>query len=251
MKPSSGILDHLVFPSKLINKICRTQNPRLISNIRYFLRHVHEQLTRLYLESTIWIPKSIIIYRGQRFSAKDFRRLVRSKGKTIFSTTLLSTTGCNDIAVIFSGFNDSSTQSSENLISVIFKILIQTKTTRSKPFAYIQEYSHVKDEKEVLLSIGTIFSSVDVRKRAVSVVKNSSQIADRMSFRRKNLYEISLVRGRAEEEVEKEVSRKVMESFNHGAEITVKDFLLSMKIYTTPMDDFSSAAIEFFIRRNP
>jgi hypothetical protein len=160
------------FPSKLISTICRTQNPTLISKIRYFLKHIDEQLTRLYLESLVWIPNSITIYRGQTFSLKDFERVVRSNGKKIFTTTLLSTTGSSEVAVTFSGSNNSSHESSENVKSVVFKIIIQTKTTRSKPFAYIQEYSYIKDEKEILLSIGTIFSCVNIRKRDVSLPKS-------------------------------------------------------------------------------
>jgi hypothetical protein len=160
------------FPSKLINTICRTQSSILISKIRYFLKHIHEQLTRLYFESLVWIPNSIIVYRGQRFSLKDFKKLVRSHGKTIFTTTLLSTTGSNEVAVAFSGWNNSLNEPSENEISIVFKIIIQTQTTGSKPFAYIQEYSHIQDEKEILLSIGTIFSCIDIRKRDVSVPKS-------------------------------------------------------------------------------
>jgi hypothetical protein len=157
------------FPSKLVNTICRTQNPTLISKIRYFLKHLHQQLTQLYINSLVWIPNSIIVYRGQRFSSKGFKRLVRSNGKTIFTTSFLSTTRDDDVAVIFSGYNTHSNEPSENEISVVFKIVIRTQTTRSKPFAYIQEYSHIKDEKEILISMGMVFSCVNIRKRGVSV----------------------------------------------------------------------------------
>ncbi len=159
------------FPSKLVNTICRTQNPILISKIRYFLKHLHEQLRRLYMDSLVWIPNSIIVHRGQKFSSKEFKRLVRCKGKYIFTTAFISTTDADDIAVTFSGYDIHSNESSQDEISVIFKILIRTKATRSKPFAYIQEYSHIKDEKEILISIGMLFSCVNIRKRGVSIRK--------------------------------------------------------------------------------
>jgi hypothetical protein len=160
------------FPSKLVNTICRTQNSTLISKIRYFLKHLHEQLTRLYIDSLVWIPNSIIVYRGQRFSSKGFKKLARNNGKTIFTTAFLSATDADDVAATFSGYDTHSNESSQDEISVVFKILIRTKTTRSKPFAYIQEYSHIKDEKEILISIGMIFSCVNIRKRGVNISKN-------------------------------------------------------------------------------
>jgi len=160
------------FPSKFVNTICRTQNAILISKIRYFLKHLHEQLRRLYIDSLVWIPNSIIIYRGQTFSLKEFKKLARNNGKPMFTTAFLSATGADDLAATFSGYDIHLNESSQDEIAVVFKIIIRTKTTRSKPFAYIQEYSHIRDEKQILISIGTIFSCVNIRKRGVNIPKN-------------------------------------------------------------------------------
>lgn len=159
------------FPSKFINTICRTQNPVFISKIRYFLKHLYEQITRLYVESLVWIPNSIIIYRGQKLSNRELKRLIRTKGKLIFTTAFLSATGDDDVAFIFSGYTDHLNKLSQDEVAIFFKILIRTNTTRSKPFAYIQEYSNITDEKEILISIGTIFSCVNICKRGVSILK--------------------------------------------------------------------------------
>jgi hypothetical protein len=159
------------FPSRMINTVCRTQNPALISKIRYFLKHMHEQLAALYFESLVWMPNFVTVYRGQRVSPRDFKHLVRNREKKMFITTPLSTTSSREVAAIFSGGDNFRNNQSENVISVIFKITIRTQTARSKPFAYIQEYSHVKGEKEILLSIGMILSFVDIRKLDVSLSK--------------------------------------------------------------------------------
>ena len=158
------------FPSKLVNTICRTQNLFLISKIRYYLKHLHEQLTRLYLNSLVWIPNSVVLYRGQKFTTKEFNKLIRSKGKIIFTTAFLSATSADDVAVVYAGHDAHSNVSLQDEISVIFKTIIRTKTTRSKPFAYIQEYSHIKDEKEILIYIGMAFYFAGIYKK-VSVLR--------------------------------------------------------------------------------
>ncbi|CAF4231458.1 unnamed protein product [Rotaria sp. Silwood2] len=157
------------FSSKIINSTCRAQDPLLISKIRYYLKHLHEQLTRLYIDSLFWIPKFITVYRGQRFSLKEFQKLVQFHGKTILTTQYLSTTGAYNIAVAFADSKIHPNESLQDEIAVIFKISILTKNSRLKPFAYIQEYSHIKDEKEILISMGTIFSFIDIYKRGFLV----------------------------------------------------------------------------------
>jgi hypothetical protein len=154
----------------------------LISKIRYFLKHLHEQLSRLYIDSLVWIPNSIIVHRGQKFSSKGFKKLARSNGKIILTTAFLSTTGADDVAATFSGHNTHSNESSQDEIAVLFRIVIRTKTTRSKPFAYIQEYSHIKDEKEILISIGMIFSCGNIHKRGVNISKNLTHNEEKHFF---------------------------------------------------------------------
>ncbi|CAF3000895.1 unnamed protein product [Rotaria sp. Silwood2] len=203
------------FPSKFVNTICRTQHPLLISKVRYYLKHLHEHLTRLYQDSLFWIPQFIIVYRGQRFSSAEYQKLVQYNEKPILTTTYLSTTSAYNIAVEFSGYNIRSNASLQDEISVIFKIVIQTKNTRLKPFAYIQEYSHVRDEKEILISMGTIFSFVNIYKRG-----------------------ILLIHGQSEEEMEKKILYKAIESYGNERTMTIGNVLISMNIPSTLDDDF-------------
>ncbi len=53
-----------------------------------------------------------------------------------------------------------------------------------------------------------------------------------------NFYEILLIRGRYEEEIEKKLLRIAVESHDYGEEITVNDFFSSMNIHTTLLDNF-------------
>lgn len=157
--------------SEMVDTICRTQNPLLISKIRYFLQHIHEQLGQLYLNNRDQMPKSIVIYHAQRFSSKEFRKLFRSRGKTVFTTTLLSANVSRDLSGLLPTSNNSSEGTSESEITVLFNIEIQAQTAGFRPFAYIPECSDREDERKVLLSIGTVFTCVDVCEK-VSVLYN-------------------------------------------------------------------------------
>ncbi|CAF3569656.1 unnamed protein product [Rotaria sordida] len=208
------------FSSKIINSTCRTQDLLLISKIRYCLKHLHEQLTRLYIDSLFWIPKFITVYRGQRFSMEEFQKLVQCHEKTILTTQYLSTTSVYDIAVAFAGYDIHSNESLKDEVAVIFKISIRTKNSHLKPFAYIQEYSHIIDEKEMLISMGTVFSIVDICQRG------------------ENFYEILLRHDQAEKEIEQKILNKAIETFSNGTTITIGDFLISANIHSPLDDDF-------------
>ncbi|CAF4057935.1 unnamed protein product, partial [Rotaria sordida] len=208
------------FSSKIINSTCRTQDLLLISKIRYYLKHLHEELTRLYIDSLFWIPKFITVYRGQRFSMEEFQKLVQCHEKTILTTQYLSTTSIYDIAVAFAGYDIHSNESLKDEVAVIFKISIRTKNSHLKPFAYIQEYSHIIDEKEMLISMGTVFSIVDICQRG------------------ENFYEILLRHDQAEKEIEQKILNKAIETFSNGTTITIGDFLISINIHSPLDDDF-------------
>ncbi|CAM4796254.1 unnamed protein product [Rotaria magnacalcarata] len=225
------------FPSKLVNKICRTENPRSIWKIRYFLKHLHEQLSQIYRRSLFWLPKSVTVYRGQTLSPREFQQLVQCNKKNILTTTYLSTTSAYETAAAFADCDIQSRQSlSKDQISIIFRITLRTKHTRSRPFAYIQEYSHVRDEKEILISIGTIFSCVDICERGI------------------NFYEISLIHDQYEEEMEKKIQYEAIKSYGNNARVTIGDFLMSMNIPSLLDDDFYDRSlislVEQYSQRN-
>jgi hypothetical protein len=156
------------FPSAIINDICCTGSLKLLSKIQYYLRALQLHLKQLFEESLVWIPSFIVVCRGQMMSAEDFQLITRSKGEVIRTTTFLSATHSNDIATTFSRFNGSATRYSPDEIPVVFKIIIITKTIHSSPLACIQHLSHIQEEKEILLSIGTLFRCLDIEQHVVS-----------------------------------------------------------------------------------
>jgi len=64
-----------------------------------------------------------------------------------------------------------------------------------------------------------------------------------------NSYEILLIHGRDEEEIEKELMRTAIESYEHRRDITVIDFLTSMNIHTTLLDDFHRRSLSSLLDR--
>ncbi len=64
-----------------------------------------------------------------------------------------------------------------------------------------------------------------------------------------NFYEILLIHGRDEEEIEKELMHTTIESYEHRRDITVIDFLTSMNIHTTLLDDFHHRSLSSLLDR--
>lgn len=148
--------------SAMIDTICRTQNPLLISKIRYVLHDIHEQLAQVYVMNRDQMPKSIVVYYAQRFSLTDFRRLSRSRGKTVFTTTLLLANVSRDLTDLLPTSNNSLDGPSRNEITVVFNIKIRTQTAGFRPFACIPRCSDSESQRKFLLSIGTVFTCVDI-----------------------------------------------------------------------------------------
>ena len=79
--------------------------------------------------------------------------ILKSKsGECFFTNTFLSTTFYYNVALVFSGCD----QKKSDRESVIFDFKLDT-CQRSKPFADISQYSYLQDEREVLISMGTMF----------------------------------------------------------------------------------------------
>ena len=60
-------------------------------------------------------------------------------------------------------------------------------------------------------------------------------------------YEILLIHGEDEEEIEKDVLHKAVQSYSNGSIMTMDDFLISMGIGITPWDDFHRRPLSSFL----
>jgi len=62
-----------------------------------------------------------------------------------------------------------------------------------------------------------------------------------------NFYEVLLIRGQDEEKIEKEILHKAVESYSHGINMTMHDFLISMNIQITSLDGFHRRPLNSFL----
>jgi len=56
-----------------------------------------------------------------------------------------------------------------------------------------------------------------------------------------------LIRGQNEEEIEKKILHKAVESYSNGTSMTIDDFLISMNIHITPLDDSHGRLMSSFL----
>ncbi|CAF0846409.1 unnamed protein product [Didymodactylos carnosus] len=101
----------------------------------------------------------LTVYRGQHLKVDELQELKDNIGRLISMNTFISTTCKEDVAFMLAG--DGSL--SPILESILFEIQINTSID-TKPYANIKELSVMKDEDEVLFSIGTIFRIESVEK---------------------------------------------------------------------------------------
>ncbi|CAF1357346.1 unnamed protein product [Didymodactylos carnosus] len=145
------------FVHRLINKTFRTENIDHIYTFRSFITDLHNQIVQIRDSHNASIPSAV--YRGKRLPPSVFQSLIDNEGGLISINGFLSTTVQQEVACIFAG-------SGETLLgweSVIFEFHIDTNIV-TKPFANIKDFSNMKDEEEILFSIGTIWRIKSVSK---------------------------------------------------------------------------------------
>ena len=148
------------FIYRLVNNAFRTRDWNLVEKLRYFVGCLHMQLTR---EHRSFVERyhdnpSITVYRGQLTSKTEFKRLVVQNGKTVFLTSLTSTSFQEHIAMNFI----KRCQPSHNEMCVLFKITIDTHLQGTQPYADISHLSAHPDEEEVLIMLGATFRVTNV-----------------------------------------------------------------------------------------
>ena len=151
------------FVYRLLSRTCCLNNIRNVFRIRYFICGLHDQLKELHLGSLLRFGNKLCVYRGKSMTNNEFLQIKKNIGNLIITKTFLSTTIDRDVAIQFAGINLP-----EGKVAVIFCMTIDTAANQTKPFAYIASQSCNQDEKEVLISIGTIFKSVSIKKIEVN-----------------------------------------------------------------------------------
>ncbi|CAF2770384.1 unnamed protein product [Rotaria sp. Silwood2] len=146
------------FLFRLMNQAFRTEDIDNIFKFRFFIVDLYQQLLTLYTVQRF--PSTLILYRGQSLGLTELEHLKENIGQLISMNTFLSTTTCKEVASIFAG---DGTNRPACQRSVLFVMTIDTTLChKSKPFADVSRHSYMKDENEILLSMGTIFRIVSV-----------------------------------------------------------------------------------------
>lgn len=161
-KPSDAIKWYTenTFVFQLFNKAFRTQDFDVIFKYRFFLVDLFNQLSSLHKQQYKNVKGSLTVHRGQMMFRDELVKLKQNVGHLISINTFFSTSRTCAVAADFSGDGEHE---SMGIVSVIFSITIDL-TVPCRPFANIDQLSCIKDESEILFSIGTIFriESVDL-----------------------------------------------------------------------------------------
>jgi hypothetical protein len=157
------------FLYRLFNQACRTDDIDLLFSFRFFIRDLHEQLTKLYHEQRSQRnPKqTLIVYRGTLISKTEFDMLLdpSTEKKLIWFNAFVSTTRNREVAKIFVGASENADQ-----VSVLEEIHIDDNMDMSTvPFAEIHENSEVPDELEILMAIGSVFELESIKENVRSI----------------------------------------------------------------------------------
>ncbi|CAF1412121.1 unnamed protein product [Adineta steineri] len=146
------------FLYRILHQALRIEDIDTIFKLRYYIYDLHNQLAQLHRSYLYSLPSDqpiLTLYRGQRMKITELTRLQENVDKLISMNNFLSTTNNVTAAVFFAG--DGSLNNTDEEISVLYQITIDTSVSHSIPFAKIQYKSIFQDEDEVLFSMASVF----------------------------------------------------------------------------------------------
>ncbi|UJR11695.1 hypothetical protein I4U23_015876 [Adineta vaga] len=145
------------FLFKMLNKALWTPEPDVIYRLRYFLRHLHGQIS-IYAQSQRDHLSKMIVYRGQSMSTNEIEKLKKNIGGFLSFNNFLSTSFNRRVAETFL-FGCPS--------GVLFEMEIDP-TIQKFPFVNTKELTYLGDsdfEQELLFSIGSVFRILKIEKQ--------------------------------------------------------------------------------------
>jgi hypothetical protein len=152
---------------RLLNAALRQENIDMIIDFRYFIIDLYEQLTKSHLDYVRnFREQSLTVYRGQKISLMELRRLKHSIGNYISIKSLFSASLSSEVALHFAELDESDRK--QSLQSVLFQIDIDMKklaqSGKNHIFANIINMSYFVNEEEVLFMANTQFRIRSVSK---------------------------------------------------------------------------------------
>ncbi|CAF5043094.1 unnamed protein product, partial [Rotaria sp. Silwood1] len=141
----------------MLNRGLRQMDVDIILKMGFFIRHLHQHITKLHSEQQGNMPTNFQVFRGQGLSMEDFEKMKQTKGGLMSFNNFLSTSRNRDISLENfarpAAFNTSS-------VGILFIMNIDTaiSTKSSTPFAELSKVGYYKDqEEEILFSTHAIF----------------------------------------------------------------------------------------------
>lgn len=133
-----------------VNKALRTQDIETMIKMGFYLRDLHEDIERKYLEAHP--SDQVTVYRGQGMSSVDFEKLRNNEGGLLSFNNYLSTTRDRDVSLAFA----ESNRASLNMIEILFQMEILPSVSVT-PYISVADESIYGDEEEILFSMHTVF----------------------------------------------------------------------------------------------
>ena len=137
-----------------LNRTLRLMEVDFIIMMGVFIQALHKNIKKLYEEQFIAQnhSKSLIVYRGQGLSQKDFDRLKTTRGGLLSFNCFLSTTLNRAVSYMFADIG----QNNSDLIGVLFEITVDPSIS-SCPFANVTNVGYFREEEEILFSMHSVF----------------------------------------------------------------------------------------------
>ncbi|CAF1324402.1 unnamed protein product [Rotaria sordida] len=160
------------FLYRLLNTAFREQDIDTLYALRYFIKHLHEQLMELHSLSKTDTKNATTsnietVYRGQLMNSNEFDRKIHYNINGFLSVnTFLSTTANKELAAFF--VSDNITSSSiidekDETKRILFQIDID-QTVNKFPYANISTKSAFgDDEGEMLFTMGAVFRITSIK----------------------------------------------------------------------------------------
>ena len=140
---------------KSLNNALRTNDVITLYQMRFLIKHIHEQLQQIQSFPTKVFPtRNIRLYRGVTLTDADFTSIQKNIGGLLSINAFWSTSLKCNVAKVFAALDRP--ESTHDRHSVLFEMDVDTDITRI-PFASIEHISRFPDEEEVLFSMGTVF----------------------------------------------------------------------------------------------
>ena len=158
LEPSTSIHWYTEQPViyRLFNNICQKEYSVLIYKLQYFIQCLFIQLTKehgLFMKS--FDKKTIIyVYRAQLMTTLQFKRFKILIGKNILATNFLLADFSKDKVI----HDVNQCQPSSNEIFFILKIIINTHTKNTQPYAPVYR----NNQQQLLIMLGANFHVLDV-----------------------------------------------------------------------------------------